>query len=133
MDLMERDNYCRRCGIKQPGVSDIMSNRVATGAVTVIGFKASNLMNQIPVAPTSPLSETSALSETDTYRKVSGPLVEAVATGISSRAIGKFHSKLIKQSLSALISIPIWLMIILLSPFDAYFAAKRISSQVAPK
>jgi hypothetical protein len=126
-DLLERDKYCRRCGVKQPRTRDTLASCVRTGAVTASGSASNNLINRISVAPSS------TLSETDTYHKVSGPLVEAVAVGISAHANSNFHSQLVRRSLSALISIPIWLMIILLSPFDAYFAAKHISSQVALK
>jgi ribosomal protein L40E len=127
VDLLERDNYCRRCGVRQPRTCDALASGVTTGAVTESGSTANKLINHLTVASTS------ALSETDTYHKVSGPLVEAVTEGISAHAHSKFHSQLVRRSLSALISIPIWLMIILLSPFDAYFAAKHISSQVALK
>jgi hypothetical protein len=60
-------------------------------------------------------------------------LIEAVAVGISARAHSKFHSNLVRRSLPAQISIPFRLKIVLLSPFDAYFAAKHISSQAALK
>jgi hypothetical protein len=127
MDLLERDKYCRRCGVKQPRTCDALASCVTTGAVTASGSTPNNLINHLSVAPTS------TLSETDTYHKVSGPLVEVLTVGISAHANSKFHSQLVRRSLSVLISIPIWLMIILLSPFDAYFAAKHISSQVALK
>ncbi|MGH9769385.1 MAG: hypothetical protein ACREAB_18325, partial [Blastocatellia bacterium] len=87
----------------------------------------SRQINRLPAAPTS------ALSEKETYHKVSGPLVEAMAVGIAARAFSRFQGRFVRQSLSVVISIPIWLMIILLSPFDAYFAAKHFSDQVALK
>jgi hypothetical protein len=127
VDLLERDKYCRRCGVKQPRTGNTLANCVTTGAVTASGSTSNNLINHPSVASTS------RLSETDTYHKVSGPLVEALTVGISAHANSNFHSQLARRSLSALISIPIWLMIILLSPADAYFAAKHISSRVALK
>lgn len=126
-DLLERDKYCRRCGIQQPTASEITTSNIMTNAIAVGGLTASSLINRPAAAPTS------ALTEADTYHKVSGPLVEAVTVGITASAFSKSHSQLVRRSLSALLSIPIWLMIILLSPFDAYFAAKHISSQVALK
>ncbi|MGH9848997.1 MAG: hypothetical protein ACREBD_03990 [Blastocatellia bacterium] len=122
LDLLGRDKYCRHCGIKQP-----TTNNITTSAVPISGIATSNLVYQLPAAPTS------ALSEADTYHKVSEPLVEAVAMGIAARAFGKSYGRFVRHALSTLISITIWLMIILLSPFDAYFAAKAISSQVALK
>jgi len=117
-DLLERDKYCRRCGARQP-----VTTTITTNVITVSGVLASNLIEPLSAAPTS------ALSEVNTYHKVSRPLVEAVTVGISAQDFGKFHNQLVRRSLSVLLSIPIWLMIILLSPFDAYFAAKHISSQ----
>jgi len=122
VDVLERDKYCRRCGVKQP-----VTTTIATNVLTVSGVLANNFIEPLPAAPTS------ALSEVNAYHKVSGPLVEAVTAGISANAFSKFHNQLVRQSLSALLSIPIWLMIILLSPFDAYLAAKRISGQNALK
>ena len=121
-DLLERDKYCRRCGARQP-----VTTTITTNVITVSGVLASNLIEPLSVAPTS------ALSEANAYQKVSRPLIEAVTVGIGAHAFSKFHNRLVRQSLSALLSIPIWLMIILLSPFDAYFAAKHISSQNALK
>ena len=121
-DLLERDKYCRHCGIKRQTTSGL-----STSAITVGGSTASPLVTQLPAASTS------ALLEADTYHRVSGPLMDAVAAGITPRASGKFHGQFVRHALSMLISIPIWLMIILLSPFDAYFAAKDISSQVSLK
>jgi hypothetical protein len=122
LDLLGRDKYCRHCGIKQP-----TTNSITTGVVTISGLATSNLLYQPPAAPTS------ALFEADTYHKVSEPLVEAVAMRITARAFGKSHGQFVRSALSALISITIWLMIVLLAPLDAYFAAKDISSQVALK
>lgn len=122
LDLQGRDKYCRHCGIKQPTTNNIM-----TSVVTVNGAVTSNLVYQQPSAPTS------ALFEADNYHKVSGPLVEAVAMRITAHAFGKSHGRFVKHAFSALISITIWLMIILLSPLDAYFAAKDISSQAPLK
>ena len=127
MDLQERDKYCRRCGVKQSTPVDGMTSLITVNNATRRCVTASNFVDYLPAATTS------ALSEADTYRKVSGPLVEAVTAGITERAFSKFRSQLVRQSLSALLSIPIWLMLILLSPFDAYIAAKHISSQATHK
>jgi hypothetical protein len=69
------------------------------------------------------------LSEPALYRRVSGPLVSAILTGVSDGA-GETYGPLIKRMVLALISIPIWLIIVLLSPLDAYAAARAISRQM---
>jgi hypothetical protein len=48
---------------------------------------------------------------------------------VSDRA-GDTYGPLIKRMVLALISIPIWLIIVLLSPLDAYAAARAISRQM---
>jgi hypothetical protein len=60
---------------------------------------------------------------------VSGRLLAAVVSGVSPR-IAPLHNPLLKWLISALLSIPILLIIVLLSPLDAYAAAKTISKQI---
>jgi hypothetical protein len=69
------------------------------------------------------------LSQPALYHRVSGPLVSAILSGVSDRA-GETYGPLIKRMVLALISIPIWLIIVLLSPLDAYAAARAISRQM---
>jgi hypothetical protein len=67
---------------------------------------------------------------TDVYRRISGPLVNAMVAGALSAPASETHSEVIKRVILALISIPIWLMIVLLSPLDAYAAVKNLARQV---
>ena len=116
--LLDRDRFCRWCGARQPESS--MLDRVQA---TAIGEGASSL----------PLGATVAIAagaRTDVYRRVSGPLVNAVVTGALSAPSSENHSAMIKRVILALISIPIWLMIVLLSPLDAYAAVKNLARQV---
>src|SRR5215831_14234307 len=62
------------------------------------------------------------------FHSVSGALVAAVADGVSSNT-GQIHSPLARRLISALISVPIWLIIILLSPIDAYVTARIVANQ----
>lgn len=59
---------------------------------------------------------------------ISGALVAAVATGVANNS-GQIHSLLARRVISALISFPIWLIIILLSPLDAYVTARSVARQ----
>jgi hypothetical protein len=61
----------------------------------------------------------------DLYHRVSGPLVEAVVANVASGQLGE-QGRLMRRLMLALISLPIWLMIVLLSPLDAYAAAKNL-------
>ena len=79
-----------------------------------------------------PLSHyaTTRLSQLKLYHPVSGPLVNAVVAGVPASAghspVGSFS----KRMLLALMAVPIWLMIILLSPLDAYASAKIIGNRI---
>jgi len=116
--LLERDKFCRWCGARQPGQESSRQNRAqatASGACS------------------APLCATVALAagaRTDVYRRISGPLVNAVVTGALSAPSTENQSAFIKRVILALISIPIWLIIVLLSPLDAYAAVKNMARQV---
>jgi hypothetical protein len=64
-------------------------------------------------------------AKSNLYHRVSGPLVSAVIAGVAS---GELHDqgRWMRRAMLALISLPIWLMIVLLSPLDAYAAAKNL-------
>jgi surface polysaccharide O-acyltransferase-like enzyme len=55
--------------------------------------------------------------------------VNAVVTGALSGETRENQSRFIKRVTLALISIPIWLIIVLLSPLDAYAAVKNLARQ----
>lgn len=118
--LLERDKFCRRCGARQPGEE---------GA-------GPNPMQDLPAgaaACSAALFATIALAagaRTDVYRRISGPLVNAVVTGALAAPSTEHQSAFIKRVILALISIPIWLIIVLLSPLDAYAAVKNMARQV---
>ena len=99
----ERDKFCRRCGAR---------------------IDASGRAH---VAPSSARA-TSSLPQ-DVSPLVSSRLVAAALSGISTQGAPS-HNRLFKWLISALMSIPIWLIIVLLSPFDAYTTAKTISKQI---
>jgi ribosomal protein L40E len=73
---------------------------------------------------------TTRLSQQKLYHPVSGPLVSAVAEGVPINAPRSPATGLSKRMLLALMAIPIWVMIILLSPLDAYASAKIIGSRI---
>ena len=118
--LLDRDRYCRWCGTRQPAAQSSILNPVHA---TPIGEGASSLPLYATVA-------IAAGARTDVYRRVSGPLVNAVVTGALSAPSSENQRAFIKRVILALISIPIWLMIVLLSPLDAYEAVKNLARQV---
>lgn len=117
--LLDRDNFCRWCGARQPG-NESLDLVPATGT-------------QADACATISLCETVAMgggARADVYRRVSGPLVIAVVSGALSTHSAEKQSAFVKRMILALISIPIWLMIVLLSPLDAYAAVKNVARQV---
>jgi hypothetical protein len=104
--------FCRWCGARltyDPDQTERLSfNPIATAA-------------EYKTRPLAPLNR---------YHPVSGPLVKAVAAGVPSRTSLTATGGLTKRMLLALMAVPIWVMIILLSPIDAYASAKIIGQRV---
>jgi hypothetical protein len=117
--LLERDRFCRWCGARQSQPV----NALKRAEFASNGKGASNLAGLATV-------ELSAGARTDVYRRISGPLVTAVVSGALSAPSTEEQSAFIKRVILALISVPIWLIIVLLSPLDAYAAVKNLARQV---
>ena len=106
--LFEYDKFCRWCGAQQ---LDLMASDQLSSAPS---------MNPISPYTTSALDQSAGL-----LNRVSGPLVSAVIAGVSANSPDA-QSQFVKRAILALISVPIWLIIVLLSPLDAYAAAKNL-------
>lgn len=100
--LLASDRFCRWCGEVQ---AEATSDQLAASRY-----------------------ETSLLVEarSNLYHRVSGPLVNAVVAGVAASGELDDRGRWMRRCLLALISLPIWLMIVLLSPLDAYAAAKNL-------
>jgi len=70
------------------------------------------------------------LTAGDTDRPVSGPLAKAVIDGVATGALSRCSSAALRKTVLALISIPIWMIIILLSPLDVFVIVKAASGKV---
>jgi hypothetical protein len=108
--LLERDRFCRHCGMRQPQpdpepTQDVYMADEAGAACSTGG-------------------------EVDRYRTVSGPLVNALVAAVSARTTGQLKGPILKRSFLALVLIPISLIILLLSPLDAYMAMKTLSRAI---
>lgn len=114
--LIDQSRFCRACGARQTGTLSTTSHLA------------------ISVAIAEPESRqpcgTKRLSEQKLYHPVSGPLVSAVIAGVPTNVPRTPASSFSKRMLLALMAIPIWVMIILLSPLDAYASAKIIGSRI---
>lgn len=104
------DKFCRHCGTRQGAETKAFETPDSLAPTT--GFDE------------SPSYLTAPIKAEDLYRAISGPLVKSVTGSLTSKKTARLKSRWSRNVILALISIPIWLMIILLSPFDAYIAAK---------
>jgi len=110
--ILDSDKFCRWCGASQNAIA-------ASGGISV---ERPAMVSGMPWS-----YMTKAIEPPNNFHRVSGPLVSAVvatlATGPASQARESFSAR----AIAALLSFPLWLIIVLLSPLDAYAAAKNLS------
>ena len=82
----------------------------------------------------APQYTTSALDRESTrsgfYRPVSGPLLKEMVAGLSAGVAEQPGSRIVKTITLTMVCVPIWLMILLLSPLDAWRTARVLARQV---
>jgi hypothetical protein len=103
-ELRDHDKFCRHCGSLQ------------TGAIAS------------PPANTAQSAYATSRLQADTFHSVSDSLLTAIAAGAQADT-ARLDSPYVRRAVSILIVIPLWLMIVLLSPIDAYATAKAIAGQ----
>ena len=107
-ELLARDRFCRHCGVNQ-------NDSCVTAALTsdLTGYE------------TKPLIENKA-----TYQSLSGTLINIVAQGLSAKSLSYCASRGLRRLIAVIATIPIWLLIVLLAPVEAYSAARTITRQL---
>ena len=103
-ELREGDKFCRRCGANQNGGS-----APETSDATEAESKY----------------RTSRLPEVDQRHRFSGSLMKSLVREVSVKT-SRINNRFAKLVVSMLAAAPLWLMIVLFSPFDAYMAARSI-------
>ena len=125
--LQTSDNFCRSCGISQ--VTDAVTPDTDEGwrhcETTVLKIEDES---EIDESLSSSLDDT--LIQTETYESLSSPLVKTLTQNIATRTSSLRSNRFGASIVAVLIAIPIWLLIILLSPVDAYTAIRAIASQM---
>jgi hypothetical protein len=107
--LLDQDRFCRWCGVRQ-------NDQLASSEL----FSAQ---------PTDRMDQVTGARDPGLCKRVSGPLISAVIDGMApSNSVRQ--GSLIRHAVMALVSVPIWLMIVLLSPLDAYAAARSLVRQI---
>ena len=114
--LLERDKFCRWCGSPQTHSLRPLADCQDQKSSLSLSPYTTSALNQAALASRP-------------YGRVSGPLVRALIEGVSGGRSPEAEGRVVRSIVQALVSIPIWLMIVLLSPIDAYVAAKAISRQ----
>ena len=109
--LLEHDSFCRWCGARQ--TIDLGTNGGSHIRITSLHQIPSGDQMRSPICP---------------YHPVSGPLVRAIADNVSANLTSQRRERVVRRVIQALVSIPIWLVFVLLSPFDAYAAAKSVTT-----
>ncbi|MEP7342817.1 MAG: hypothetical protein ABI977_34130 [Acidobacteriota bacterium] len=117
-EQFDRDKFCRRCGVCRSRYVKPLNSM--TGSVTGRAIGSANRTGDVG----RPLSAGGTLR-----RPYSGPLVGIVTRGLSEQASPLRSGRWARFLISALVAVPLWLMIVLLSPLDAYVAAKDIAKQ----
>jgi hypothetical protein len=145
-ELLETDRFCRRCGVCQqtgdlngdePAVKKATGEPLQRTAPALSADEAFEfyvtgdglLLNEAVGYQTTPFAQEKS-SQEQSYRRVSGSLVNALAASVTDNVAANFNSRLARKVIPAIILIPIWLIIILLSPLDAYATAKMLTKQV---
>jgi hypothetical protein len=106
--LLERDRFCRHCGVNQ-------NDDCVTAALT----------SDLSGYETKPLRKKEA-----TYQSFSSALINVVAQGVSAKSLSHSAGRGLTRLIAVIAAIPIWLLIVLLAPVEAYSAAKTITKQL---
>ena len=106
--LLESDKFCRHCGVSQ---------RLRNDWSTVVAGRTGRSEYE-----TKPLP-----GGNNPSGSFSGKLVNYVTQSVSEETSSLRANRWTMRLVGALVIVPLWLMIALLSPLDAYVAAKAIA------
>lgn len=107
-EMPASDNFCRWCGIRQEAATVTAAHRMHRSEF------ATQIMR----------------SDAGDYQTLSSLLVNTLAQSVAVKTTPLRSNRLGSGVVATLVAIPIWLLIILLSPLDAYAAARGASSQM---
>ena len=116
-EQIDRDKFCRRCGAGQSRGLGLSNCKTDSGVVAddagAPGYATASLSGG--AAP---------------RRSYSGPLINIVTQQLSEQTSSFRANRLAMLLIGILVAAPLWLMIVLLSPLDAYVAAKDLAKHV---
>lgn len=106
--LRDHDRFCRRCGVAQ-----------------INGYATSTDLTDLSGCETRPLTGSTAGNPS-----YSGQLIRIVIESLSARTTTPRPGRGSRRLVCTLITIPIWMLIVMLLPLDAYRAAKAAAQCV---
>jgi hypothetical protein len=116
---IDHDKFCRRCGASQSRRIEPLNSTTGSVAGAVVGVTGKS------VCETAPLPGSGSLR-----RSYSGRLVGIVTQELSEQTSSLRANWWAMLLISLLVAAPLWLMIVLLSPLDAYVTAKNLAKQL---
>ena len=126
-EMKDRDRFCRRCGMKW-AMSESASRAKVINLQDAIDATTRSSVTRPNASATTNTGgfsySTTSLSQPVMYCSLSGSLVNAFAVGMAADPSIQINGNIYRRLTALFLSIPIWLMIILLSPLDAYLASK---------
>ena len=111
--IHEHDRFCRHCGTELGEYTELLAIADLLSRETTNELRGKSSYATVP------------FGQLDNRRPVSSPLARRVTTELAANG-----NRFARRATMVLITVPIWLMMILLSPFDAYAASKLIARQM---
>src|SRR5262249_88101 len=108
-EQLDRDNFCRRCGVSQNSRVD-PSTTVAGGITGSVTSNVTEIANSSGCG-TRPLSRSATLR-----RSYSGPVLGIVTQDLSERTSSIRANRWAMRMVIAMFAAPLWMVIVLLSP-----------------
>lgn len=118
------DTFCRRCGANQHDLVNSPTAGLAPPPRAIVDFRSLTPVSSYETGPLPPVP-----GAANVYHPVSGSLVKAIVNGLGVTPAAQHCSPLMKKLIVALSLLPIWLIIIFLSPLDAYLAAASVTAR----
>lgn len=115
-EVRAHDRFCRLCGTEHKERSNA-------------NIEKEQVSKSLNPSRVSQNYDTNRFTAINLHHRVSGALVNAIVEGISEQSAACLNNHFTRRAIPALLLIPIWLMIILLSPLDAYVTTKIITKE----
>ena len=115
--------FCRLCGALLADVADLeLPDNPSETLITNRDDDSATLITNRE--DSSPSYSTKPSVQKVSHRHISESLIETLTTSLLNKRANGFENRMSKILLLTLIVLPLWLLIIAISPFDAFLAAR---------